>query len=52
LPLLCMSEIISGMAVFVMVDKGNILHEHGFKLPAEYIAEHRRIYEEAINARK
>jgi acyl-CoA hydrolase len=44
--------IVSNLAVFVTVDKGNKPYAHGFKLSAEYIEAHRDIYEQALKIRE
>ena len=44
--------IVSNMATFVTVNKENKPYSHGLKLPEEYIASNRGIYEEALKTRK
>ena len=46
------APVVSNMATFVTVDKQNKPYEHGFKLPEEYIAENRDIYEAALKTRR
>ena len=45
------APLVSSMATFVTVDKGNRPYQHGFKLSEEYIAKNRDIYQEAIKVR-
>ena len=45
------SPLVSSMATFVTVDKANKPYKHGFKLPEEYIARNRDIYQEALKMR-
>jgi acyl-CoA hydrolase len=45
------APLVSSMATFVTVDKGNRPYQHGFKLSEEYIAKNRDIYQEAIKIR-
>lgn len=45
------APLLSGMATFVTVDKQGRPYQHGLKLPEEYIAENREIYEEALKVR-
>ena len=45
------TPLVSNMAIFVTVDKGNRPYKHGFKLSEEYIAKNRDIYQEALKIR-
>ena len=42
---------VSGMVTFVTVDKQGKPYGHGLRLPDEYIAHNREIYEEALKVR-
>ncbi|MDP3880224.1 MAG: hotdog domain-containing protein [Dehalococcoidales bacterium] len=42
---------VTGMATFVTVDKQGRPYAHGFSLSAEYIAQNREIYDEALKVR-
>ena len=43
--------LVANMATYVSVDKENKPYPHGFKLPEEYIARNRDIYEAAVKIR-
>jgi acyl-CoA hydrolase len=43
---------VSGMAVFVTVDKEHRPYAHGFKMTEEYIENNREIYEAALKIKK
>ncbi len=45
------TPLITSMATFVTVDKDNKPYEHGYTLPAEYIAKNRQIFDEALNSK-
>lgn len=42
---------VSGMVTFVTVDSQGEPYEHGSRLPEEYIAQNRKIYDEAVRIR-
>jgi len=42
---------VSGMVTFVTIDKQGKPYEHGLRLPDEYIAQNREIYEEALKVK-
>ena len=46
------SPLVSNLATFVTVDKNNKPYKHNLELPAEYIATHRDLYDEAVKKRK
>ena len=43
---------VTGMATFVTMDKEGNTYEHGLKLPPEYIAQNRDIYEKALKEKQ
>ncbi|MBI4187992.1 MAG: acyl-CoA thioesterase [Chloroflexi bacterium] len=45
------AHLVSNMATFVTVDRDNKPYKHGLKLPEEYIAKNRDIYQEALKIR-
>lgn len=46
------SPLVANMATFVTVDKQNKPYRHGLKLSADYIADNRQIYDEALKLRE
>ncbi|MEK7354146.1 MAG: acyl-CoA thioesterase [Chloroflexota bacterium] len=46
------APLVSNMATFVTVGKGNKPYKHGFTLTKEYIARNRGIYDDALKARR
>jgi acyl-CoA hydrolase len=46
------APLVSSMTTFVKVDKDNKPLPHGFTLPADYIAQNKTIYDEAIRMRQ